>query len=640
MGRRRRTRQSSTASPPAAGLRARLRERAAHASVARDDPTGLEPDQHGVHDNGVRPAARAPDRRRAARRPRLRHGGVRRGVRSRRELRPRSGVRALRRRDHVEGRPAAFRGAAAAGEDVTDRALAWLARRAGAVLPLGALLRRAPAAGPRAAARRHAGPLRRRTRLRRQQIGRLLDGLATREAVTSASSSSSATTARASASTTRRPTASSPTMRRSTSRSSSPGRDSPPGGGRTRSCAPPTSRRPSSPPPVRRRSRRDRAVAGRRLAADGDDDWTAYFECFGPAYGWAGRAWPASGRRAGSSRPSPSRWSSTTRRRSRRDGKPLHDEPAIVERLGIGAPDQVDGGQAAGSRPRRSRPSRRRLAALGYVDVPQHSRRRVPDPRRFVGDGARRQGAHARRRRTGRGEHPRAQGARLESIARPLALDEPCPTLLAHGPPPTPSERPRHSSRSPRADARSARPCAARPRPRRRRARRPARVNRRRGCAVASRPRVRARILLQLGRPADAPGVLGNDLHDDEALALASRAHAARTRPERDIAAPGGVRAAPPGARLVETRAVLAALLDEDGRIRSRPGTRGGSAPTARVSRQPGRDRRPARQPGASRSALPIGVADRPAMQLYRRQLIETYERSAGAMTRSRSTSR
>jgi tetratricopeptide (TPR) repeat protein len=139
---------------------------------------------------------------------------------------------------------------------------------------------------------------------------------------------------------------------------------------------------------------------------------------------------------------------------------------------------------------------------------------------------------------------------------------------------------------------------------------------------------VRARILLQAGRPADALDALGNDLHDDEAIALASRARAAKDGARGEIAHLEEVlRAAPSGARLVETRATLAALLEEDGRDAEAVAVlEAGPHPPpeyrARLAEIAARHGNPERAATLYESV----VAERPAVQLYRRQLVETYD--------------
>jgi tetratricopeptide (TPR) repeat protein len=139
---------------------------------------------------------------------------------------------------------------------------------------------------------------------------------------------------------------------------------------------------------------------------------------------------------------------------------------------------------------------------------------------------------------------------------------------------------------------------------------------------------VRARILLQAGRPADASGVLGNDLHDDEAIALASRAHAAEDGARSEISHLEEVlRSAPSGARLVETRAALAALLEDDGRDAEAVAVLEADPHPppeyrVRLAEIAARHGNPERAAALYESV----VAERPAMQLYRRQLIEVYD--------------
>ena len=234
--------------------------------------------------------------------------------------------------------------------------------------------------------------------------------------------------------------------------------------------------------------------------------------------------------------------------------------------------DQVDAPEAAGSAPTAAgADAAERLAALGYVDVPQQfPKGAVPDPRAFVGtmglvDTARMLALDGRV-----GASIRVLEALASSpIARPLALTSLAPlylltdrgadavrvsqALVALTPGPTPRIM---LARALLAQGHADEALDA--------------LRDVSGDGAAPSPLVRvmrARILLQAGRPADALGALGSDLHDDEAIALASRAHAAEDGARSEIAHLEEVlRAAPSGARLVETRAALAALLEEDGR--------------------------------------------------------------------------
>ena len=137
---------------------------------ALDDPHRVQPWHHGVVDNGMTLPTSPPavDPRRALRRCRLRHRGLRLRLRPASHLRPRRG---FAKYDDGPAADAAldqpFHATAPADERV-GRALAWLRRDAGAaVLPLAPPLR--PPRPLRAAARfsraLRGAPLRRRDRL-------------------------------------------------------------------------------------------------------------------------------------------------------------------------------------------------------------------------------------------------------------------------------------------------------------------------------------------------------------------------------------------------------------------------------------------------------------------------------------------
>jgi arylsulfatase A-like enzyme/tetratricopeptide (TPR) repeat protein len=369
------------------------------------------------------------------------------------------------------------------------------------------------------------------------------------------------------------------------------------------------------------------------LSGTDADDAVGVFESLGPSYrmGWARLSGVRDGRWKYTAEPEPTELYDTVSDPGETINR-VADEPAAVERLAAAwqrkatAPDGTRAG--IGATPP---DAEERLAALGYVDVPQRfPADAVPDPRKFVGaiglvDAARMLA----------GEGQVADGVRMlealaaTPVARPLALTSLAPLYLL-------------MDRSADAVRAAEGLVALAPGP-------ASRIMLARALLAEGRTEealrtlddvaadggapsvlarlVRARILLQAGRPNEVATVLGEDPRDDESLALASRARAAQTGARSEIPQLEAILRSPPaGKRLVETRAVLASLLEEEGRdadavrvLETDP-----HPPPeyrARLADIAARHGNPERAATLYESV----VAERPAMALYRRALIDVY---------------
>lgn len=363
-----------------------------------------------------------------------------------------------------------------------------------------------------------------------------------------------------------------------------------------------------------------------------NDEVVGYFECFGPAYrlGWARLGGVRTSRWKLTAEPEPVELYDTIADPDE-TANCAADEPAVVADLaarwaGVRPPPDRD---APTSRP--SAAIEEQLAALGYLDVAPVAPAGAPDPRRFV---AATQLIDAAQSRAAEGAVGPAVAA-LEALAtsavvRPIVLSTLAQIHLA-------TDHPRAAARvaaelvdltgsaearltlaralleSGRADDALAALDAAAAGGTSRRAR-----------------QLRVLVLLELGRIAEAVELadagLVADAGDDAALALVARARAARDGAAAEIARlEAAMAAAPDPARLVDTRAILAGLLRQDGRDADAVRLLDVAAPPpahrvilAEIAADHG-------NPARAATLLETLVGEQPGVPRYRRQLADLY---------------